>query len=75
MERVCETLADRCDCRLSEGTLVNWVEQTASRLECTQERIKALVLQSDLLHADETGVRIKGIVHWVHVAATPFLTL
>jgi transposase len=27
------------------------------------------------LHADETGVRIKGILHWVHVAATSLLTL
>lgn len=75
MERVCETLADLCDCQLSEGTLVNWIGQAANRLEFTQARIKALVLQSDLLHADETGVRIKGVLHWVHVAATPFLTL
>jgi hypothetical protein len=75
MERVCETLADLCDCQRSEGTLVNWIEQAARRLEFTQEQIKAFVLQRDLLPADETGVRIKGILYRVHVAATPFLRL
>jgi transposase len=75
MERVCETLADLCHCQLSEGTLVTWIEQAAQRLEPIQERIKTLLLQSNLIHADETGVRIKGLLHWVHVAATRTLTL
>ncbi len=74
MERVCETLSDLCHCGLSEGTLLNWIEQAAHTLEPTQQRIKTLLLQSELLHADETGVRIKGILHWVHVAATGVLT-
>src|SRR5581483_5841646 len=74
MERVCETLSDLCNCQLSEGTLVTWIEQVVHRREPTQERIKTLLLQSDLIHADETGVRIKGLLHWVHVAATTTLT-
>ena len=74
MERVCETLSDLCHCGLSEGTLLNWITQATHTLEPTQHRIKTLLLQSDLLHADETGVRIKGILHWVHVAATDWLT-
>ncbi len=74
LERVCETLSDLCHCGLSEGTLLNWIERAAHTLEPTQQRIKTLLLQSELLHADETGVRIKGILHWVHVAATDWLT-
>ncbi len=74
MERVCETLSDLCHCSLSEGTLLNWIEQATHTLEPTQQRLKTLLLQSTLLHADETGVRIKGILHWVHVAATDVLT-
>ena len=74
MERVCATLTDLCHCQLSEGTLVTWIEHVAHRLEPTQEQIKTLLLQSDLIHADETGVRIKGLLHWVHVAATTTLT-
>lgn len=75
MERVCETLTDLCHCQLSEGTLVTWIQHVAHRLEPTRERIKTLLLQSDLIHADETGMRIKGLLHWVHVAATTTLTL
>lgn len=56
-------------------TLGTWIEQAAQRLGPTQERIKGLLLQSDLIHADETGVRIKGLLHWVHVVATTTLTL
>jgi transposase len=75
MERVCETLSDLCHYRLSEGTLLNWIDQATHLLEPTHQRIKMLLLQSELLHADETGVRIKGILHWVHVSATTFLTV
>lgn len=74
LERVCVTLSDLCDCGLSEGTLLNWIERAMNTLEPTHHRIKTLLLQSELLHADETGVRIKGILHWVHVAATGWLT-
>lgn len=75
MQRVCETLDDLCHCRLSEGTLGTWIEQAAQRLGPTQERIKGLLLRSNVIHADETGVRIKGLLHWVHVVATTTLTL
>jgi transposase len=75
MERVCETFSDLCHCQLSEGTLLNWIAHAAQVLEPTGQRIKTLLLQSALQHADETGMRIKGILHWVHVNATNWLTL
>jgi transposase len=75
MERVCEALEDLCQCRLSEGTLVNWIAEAATRLEPTIQRIKTLVGASALQHADETGIRIKGLLHWVHVNSTRFLTV
>ncbi len=75
MARVCESLSDLCHCHLSEGTLLTWIGQAAQALQPTYQRITTFVLHSRLLHADETGVRIKGLLHWVHVVATPFLTL
>jgi transposase len=75
MERTCEALEDLCQCRLSEGTLVNWIVEAAKRLEPTIQQIHALVLAGSLQHADETGIRIKGLLHWVHVNATRWLTL
>lgn len=75
MERTCEALADLCQCPLSEGTLVNWIAQAAHTLEPTIHRIKALLTAGSILHADETGIRIKGLLHWVHVNGTRWLTL
>jgi hypothetical protein len=74
MERVCVTLSDLCHGTLSEGTLLNWIEQATHTLEPTSQCITPLLLQSERLHADETGVRIKGILHRVHVAASGVLT-
>lgn len=70
-----EALADLCQCRLSDGTLVNWIAHAANTLEPTIQRIKTLLIAGSFLHADETGIRIKGLLHWVHVTATRWLTL
>ncbi|GCE16750.1 hypothetical protein KDK_05500 [Dictyobacter kobayashii] len=75
LQRTCEALADLCGCQLSEGTLVRWIAQAAKTLESSIERIKTLLLASPLQHADETGMRVKGILHWMHLNATPWLTL
>ena len=39
LARTCELLGDLCDCQLSEGTLIGWVQQAAQTLEPTVERI------------------------------------
>jgi hypothetical protein len=54
---------------------VNWIAQAARTLEPTIQRIKTLLQSGSFLHADETGIRLKGLLHWVHVASTRFLTL
>ncbi len=75
MERVCEALEDLCQCHLAEGTLVNWIAEAANQLEPTIQRIKTLLGAGSFQHADETGIRIKGLLHWVHVNGTRWLTL
>jgi transposase len=75
MARTCEALGDLCQCALSEATLVNWIAKAAKHLEPTIQWLKALLIASTFQHADETGIRIKGILHWVHVNATLWLTL
>lgn len=75
LQRTCEALEDLCGCQLSEGTLVQWIGQAAKTLQPNIERIKSLLLRSPLMHADETGMRVKGILHWMHLNATQWLTL
>jgi transposase len=74
MERTCEMIADLCHCTLGEGTLANWIQEASKRLEPTIEQIKALLVKSLLNHTDETGIRIKGRLHWGHVSGTRWLT-
>ena len=74
MQRTCELLAELCGCELSEGTLTSWIELAAETLVPSMEQIKQGVLASPLQHADETGVRLGGKLHWLHVNSTGFLT-
>jgi transposase-like protein len=74
LARVSELLADLCACELSEGTVLTWVEFAAERLAPTVAQIGDWLSVSPLQHADETGVRIAGKLHWLHVNSTRFLT-
>ena len=72
--RTCEALAAICGCHLSEATLLQWSELAAERLAPTVERIAELLVASQLQHGDETGIRVYGMLHWLHVNCTRFLT-
>lgn len=60
LERTVVVFEDLCGCGISEGTLVNWEQKAASRLEATVEQIAERVATSRIQHADETGMRIGG---------------
>jgi|SRR5579859_800267 len=59
---------------LSEGTLANARETCAVRLAGVETAIKQGVAQSAVVNFDETGIRVAGRTHWLHVAGTPSLT-
>ena len=72
--RAAELLSDLCGCHLSPGTLEAIVAEGADRLAETEEQIKQALREAEVLGADETGVRVQGILHWLHVARTDKLT-
>jgi transposase len=72
--RVRELLSDVFGARLSEGTVVAWVQQSAATLEPVDAALKAALVQAPVLHNDETGVRRAGSLAWAHVASTARLT-
>lgn len=60
---------------LAQGSLVNWVRTAGQAVQAQIERIQADLRQAAVVHCDETGQYITGKRFWVHVAATPRLTL
>jgi transposase len=75
MERIGEVFEDLLACHFSEGTLANWIQEASRTLEPTMQRLKQLLLAHKLDHVDETGARVKGLLHWFHVNSTCWLTL
>jgi len=74
MARTCEVLEEVCGCSLSQGTLLRWVQEASERLAATVEKIADWLSVGRLQHGDETGIRIGGKLHWLHVNCTSWLT-
>jgi transposase len=72
--RTAELLADVCGCALSPGTLEAFVRQGADRLVEADEQIKQALRTAEVLGTDETGIRVQGVLQWLHVARTDKLT-
>ena len=53
---------------VSCGTLVNMVHACGQSLTMSMEHIKNQLRQANVVHFDETGIRLKGKNHWVHTA-------
>jgi transposase len=74
MERNTEMLADITGRRVSEGTLANALATCAKQVAPIEAKIKAAVIASEVIHVDETGIRMGQESHWLHVSSTPTLT-
>lgn len=74
MERTSEAMADLWGVRLSEGTLLNWIQAAATRVAPTVERIGTYVAASKQMGGDETSIRVTNRLAWLHVASTRYLT-
>jgi transposase len=75
MERVSEALADLFGAEsFSEGTLDSALDECHLGLAEVESSIKEGLQQAEVEHFDETGLEIKGRLHWLHVACTETLT-
>ncbi len=60
---------------LSQGTIINFKKDLASNCLPEIEEIKKNLIDSKVLHVDETGVRVTGGLNWLHTATTNKFTL
>ena len=73
-DRVHEILGSIFGIPLSTGTIATMTSRVADNLTHTYEDIKAQIIKAYLAHFDETGTRVEGLTHWVHVACDSWYT-
>ncbi|MDQ6660747.1 MAG: IS66 family transposase [Chloroflexota bacterium] len=74
LARACEVLYDLLGVQMSEGTLCELTQKCAAQLVQVEQQIKAALIQAQVIHQDETGLRVAGKRHWMHVTCTASLT-
>ena len=73
-ERTCQLVEDLFAHTISQGTLYNWNADCYCNLESTEEQIRQVILASEVVHFDETGIRQHSKLHWLHTASTKRFT-
>jgi transposase len=73
-DRLCETFSDLFGRSMSKATLARTVSECSRNLAGVEERTRDLLAGVQVLHVDETGMRVNGIRQWLHVASTEILT-
>jgi len=73
-DRLTELCEDLFGQPLSEATIIAANERTYEELACFEQTLKVLLPQAPVVHADESGLRVAGKLHWLHVASTGELT-
>jgi transposase len=71
LTQLCEDLFGQ---PLSEGTAVAAQQLAFERLEPFERVLVDQLPQSPVVHLDESGLRVEGKLHWLHVASTVDLT-
>lgn len=72
--RSAELLGDLFGHQVSTATIQTMVERMSEACKPSEEAIKAQLKISAVNHADETGIRCNGALHWVHSVSTSLLT-
>lgn len=66
-KRVAQAVADLFGVPISQGTIATMTAKATARLDGDfLVWLRAKLLAEKLLHADETGLRVDGRLHWVH---------
>ena len=73
-ERIREYFEDQVGIPLSAGSLFNFNQEAFDRAAGFEHWVKDRLAESELIHADETGINIGGQRHWLHCASNDGLT-
>jgi transposase len=59
---------------INESTVYSATQTCYEKLQASETIIKSKIVESEVVHADETGLRIEGSLHWLHVTTTTLFT-
>ncbi len=74
-KRLQEMMKDVFGVALSQGTISNLQKRCYNQLENFEESTRKLLINAEVAHFDETGMRVNKHLHWMHVACTDSLSL
>jgi transposase len=74
LERTEELLTDFYGQSPSEPAIITANNQLVTQIDPALESIRQQLIANDVVHFDESGMRVAGQLHWLHVASTPHLT-
>jgi transposase len=74
VERTGQIFDDLVHQPVSDATVLKASEELSVCILPSTEAVKEHLRASEVLHADESGLRVEGKLHWLHVASTDKLT-
>jgi transposase len=74
LEKIEQLMGDLWGCSFNESTALSANASIYQALEPIEAQIKAAILDADVAHFDETGMRVEKSLHWFHVASTSRFT-
>ena len=69
IDRTAELVKDCFGAEMSQGTIENMTSEFAQLASEHQESVLEALKKAPLKHLDETGVRVKGKLYWLHVVS------
>ena len=70
LDKISQLFEDLYGYSINSSTIINNLENVYQLLEPIEEQIKQKLLEEKVVHADETGVRVEGKLHWLHTACS-----
>ncbi|MDQ7023600.1 MAG: transposase [Candidatus Gracilibacteria bacterium] len=61
--------------KISQTTLSKFNKIGFNKLENFEKEITKSLLKEEIIHVDESGIRVDGKLDWIHVTSTKYLTL
>src|SRR4051794_39895153 len=74
VERTAGLLAEVFGTPMATGTVAAWTARAAAGLAPFTAAARRALAEAELVHADETGLRVAGRLHWLHVATNSRFT-